>query len=174
MISILGKFGVVSMTIYTLAVFGFAGNANAGDIGEAETLNALDDAKEAFIKKDYSRMWQEVDKITKWLEANSPRSGLAWNVAEQMIKDWIKKNWREKVIEVKPLSEGGMETTTERHQGSFYGGTWDTGQKTITTDFVFEASVKALNSKGKELNHKIRFHFDKGPTGWSIKRAGVM
>ena len=67
-----------------------------------------------------------------------------------------------------------METTTERHYGSFYGWTWDTGEKTVTTDFVFEASVKALNSKGKELNHKIRFHFDKGPTGWIIKRAGVM
>jgi hypothetical protein len=107
-------------------------------------------------------------------ETNSSPSDLSWEQAEQMIKDWVEKNWHEEVIEVKPLSEGGMETTTERHQGSFEGWTWDTGEKTVTTDFVFKAGVKALNSKGKELNHKIRFHFEEGPRGWIIKRAGVM
>ncbi|MFT5426798.1 MAG: hypothetical protein ACI9ZT_001744 [Gammaproteobacteria bacterium] len=107
-------------------------------------------------------------------DASSSPSDLSWEQAEQMIKDWVEKNWHEKVIDVKPLSEGGMENTTERHQGSFEGWTWDTGEKTVTTDFVFKAGVKALNSKGKELNHKIRFHFDEGPRGWFIKSAGVM
>ena len=140
MSSIPDKFGIVGITLYAVAFFGFVCIANAGEINEA----------------------------------NSSRSDLSWEQAEQMIKDWVEKNWHEEVIEVKPLSEGGMETTTERHQGSFEGWTWDTGEKTVTTDFVFKAGVKALNSKGKELNHKIRFHFDKGPADWFIKSAGVM
>mgnify|MGYP000553580260 CR=1 FL=1 len=171
MISVLSKFGIVTTILYSVAGFS---TVNADNAQETNTLRALDNAKQAFIKKDYNQMWQEVDKITSWLETNSPRSGLEWVQAKQMIKDWVKKNWREDVLEVKALSDGGIETTTDRHQGSFYGWTWDTGQKTVTTDFVFEASVKAYNSKGKELNHKIRFHFDKGPSGWFIQRAGVM
>ena len=155
-------------------MFGIADHSIADAVDDTATLKALEDAKTAFTNKDYDHMWLEVDKITKWLEARAPRSGLAWEQAEQMIKDWIKKNWQEDVLEVKALSEGGVETTTERHQGSFEGWTWDTGEKTVTKDFVFEASVKAVNSKGKVLNHRIRFHFDKGASGWVIDRAGVM
>jgi hypothetical protein len=149
-------------------------HASADNVDEESTLKALENAKQAFTKKDYNRMWQEMDTITQWLEVNSPRTGLSWDHAEQMIKDWIKKNWYEDVLMVKPLSEGAMENTTQHHMGSFYGWTWDTGEKTVSTDFVFEAAVKARNSKGKELDHKIRFHFDKNQTGWYIQRAGVM
>lgn len=150
------------------------GIANADEIDTAGILKSLDDAKAAYSSKDYQRMWQEMDRVTTWLEANSPRTGLSWQQAQELITKWIKKNWREDVTEVKPLSEGGMETTTERHQGSFMGYSWYTGEKTVTRDFVFEASVKTDKPTGKKGNYKIRFHFDKGPTGWFIKRAGVM
>jgi len=163
-----------AMTFFTIVALGMSGFSSAANTNDTDAVAAIDNVKNALTKKDYSRMWQELDKLTTWLEANAPRDGLSWTQAEQMIKKWIKKNWREDVIEVKPLSEGGMETTTERHQGSFYGWSWDTGEKTVTTDFVFEAKVKALNAKGKELNHRIRFHFDKNRNGWLIKRAGVM
>lgn len=160
--------------VYGVILANLISPASAAAVDEASTLKALDSAKAAFIKKNYDRMWEEVDKISSWLEANAPRSGLSWNHAEEMIKSWVKKSWYEDVLEVKPLSEGGMEATIQRHQGSFHGWTWDTGQKTVTTDFVFEAAVKAVNRKGKILKHRIRFHFDKGPSGWSIKRGGVM
>jgi hypothetical protein len=165
---------IIPVTFSFLVISAFTTVLSATDSETAITAQTFDDAKNAFVSKDYSRTWNELDKITKWLEANAPRSGLSWQDAEQMIKKWVKKNWREDVISVEAQSDGGMETTTERHQGSFYGWTWDTGQKTETTDFVFEASVKAINSKGKVLLHKIRFHFDKNNTGWYIKRAGVM
>jgi hypothetical protein len=32
----------------------------------------------------------------------------------------------------------------------------------------------ALDTKDKERENKIRFHFEKGPTGRYIKSAGVM
>jgi len=172
--TISGKFNQFSRILLFIFMFAIAANSIADEMNDSATLKALDDAKTALTNHDYDRMWLEVDKITKWLEATAPRSGLAWEQAEQMIKAWIKKNWQEDVLEVKALSEGGMETTTERHQGSFEGWTWDTGEKTVTKDFVFEAAVKAVNAKGKVLNHKIRFHFDKGASGWVIDRAGVM
>ena len=171
---ITGKFSQLTRILLFICMIGIAHNATCQGMDDAAAQKALDDAKAALSNSDYDRMWQEMDKITKWLEAKAPRSGLAWEQAEQMIKDWIKKNWNEDVLEVKALSEGGMETTTERHQGSFEGWTWDTGEKTVTKDFVFEAEVKAVNGAGKILNHQIRFHFDKGPAGWFIDRAGVM
>ena len=164
---------VVRLVIFLL-LSGSAFQVVADAESEKETLQALDDAKEAFIKKEYQKLWQEIDTISKWLEANSPRSGLTWEQGEKMIKAWVKKNWRKNVIEIKPMSEGGMEDTVERHQGSFYGWTWDTGEKTVTTDFVFEAKFTALDSKSKVREHKVRFHFEKGTSGWYIKRAGVM
>ena len=102
MISVLSKFGIVTTILYSVAGFS---TVNADNAQETNTLRALDNAKQAFIKKDYNQMWQEVDKITSWLETNSPRSGLEWVQAKQMIKDWVKKNWREDVIEVKALSD---------------------------------------------------------------------
>jgi len=173
---ILGNWRNIGCTSLVIIAFGLSGLslARATDADDAEAISAIDNVKKSLTKKDYNRMWREMDKLTAWLEANAPRDGLSWTQAEQMIKVWIKKNWREDVIKVEALSEGAMENTTERHQGSFYGWTWDTGEKTVTTDFVFEAKVKALNAKGKELNHRIRFHFDKNNSGWLIKRAGVM
>lgn len=168
---ILRNWRVFGLSFIIIVALGLSGIARATD---AAALNAIDNVKKSLTKKDYNRMWQEMDKLTVWLEAKAPRDGLSWPQAELMIKAWIKKNWHENVIEVKALSEGGMETTTERHQGSFYGWSWDTGEKTVTTDFVFEAKVKAINAKGKVLNHRIRFHFDKSRSGWLIKRAGVM
>jgi hypothetical protein len=150
------------------------GTVTAGEIDEAGILKSLDETKSAYSTRDYQRMWQELDKVTTWLEVNAPRSGLGWQQAKELITNWVKKNWHEDVTDVKPLSEGGMETTTERHQGSFMGYSWYTGEKTVTTDFVFEARVKADKPTGKKGDYKIRFHFDKGPAGWFIKRAGVM
>ena len=141
---------------------------------ETEVMKAIEDAKDALTKKDYQRMWRDLDAITQWLEETSPRSGLSWEQAQAMIKKWVKKNWRKDAKDIKALSEGGMESTTERHQGSFRGLTWDTGEKTMVTDFVFEAEFKALDSKNMIRTHKVRFHFDKGSSGWYIKSGGVM
>jgi hypothetical protein len=137
-------------------------------------LKALIQAKLALKQQDYQAMWIELDALTAWLDKNAPRSGLSWPQAKEMIKQWVENNWHENVLEVTALSQGGMAETTQRHQGSFYGFTWDTGEKTVTKDFVFEAHVKATNRKGKVLQHRIRFHFDKSASGWVIKRAGVM
>jgi hypothetical protein len=171
---ILGNRKAVALTCVGFVALGFSCFANAANSDDAEAVAAIENVKSALKTNDYASMWQEMDKLTTWLEANAPRDGLRWTEAEQMIKTWIKKNWREDVIKIKALTKGGMEETTERHQASFHGWTWDTGEKTVTTDFVFEAKVKAVNAKGKILNHSIRFHFDKGRSGWVIKRAGVM
>ncbi len=174
MVAVLIKFKVVvfnSLVIWLLLV---ANSVQSTEINQGDITKALDSAKKSLEAKDYNQMWQEMDKITRWLEKQSPRSGLAWDQAEKMIRAWVKKNWRKDVLEIKAVNEGGMETTTQRHQGSFYGWVWDTGEKTVTKDFVFEAKLKAVNAKGKIFNHRVRFHFDKGHTGWFIQRAGVM
>ena len=169
-INLTSKFNKVIFLVFLVVGM----NHSAAFASEDKTLKALDNAKKAFIAQDYPQMWAELDTITAWLEANSPRSSLSWSQAQTLIKNWVKKNWRKEALEITALSGGGMESTTERHQGSFRGYTWDTGERTVTTNFVFAASFKALDSKGKMRTHKVRFHFDKGTSGWIISRGGVM
>jgi len=137
-----------------------------------EIISALDSAKKAYSEKNYRELWQKVAVITYRLQQNAPRQGLPWPRAEILMRDWVKKKWHEDVIEIQQLSQGGMEETVERHFGRFWGWTWETGEKTVTKDFVFQARVITKKPAGKKGDYKIRFHFDKTDSGWHIK-SGV-
>jgi len=83
--------GRTSLVIIALGLVN-VGLARATDADDAEAISAIDNVKKSLKKKDYNRMWQQMDKLTAWLEANAPRDGLSWTQAEQMIKVWIKTN----------------------------------------------------------------------------------